>query len=53
MITTAPRAVGTCSTLTPGFRPAISESFMAASDAPKSTVWSVMALIPPPEPIAW
>ena len=31
----------------------ISSSFIAASEAPKSTVPSVIALIPAPDPFAW
>ena len=52
-MTTAPRAVGMCRIFVPAGRAAISASFMAASEAPKSTVWAVMFLIPPPEPMAW
>ena len=41
------------SILVPDGRAAISSSFIAASEAPKSTVCSVMALMPAPEPLAW
>ena len=51
MTTTAPSAVGTWRILVPAGSAAISSSFIAASEAPKSTVCSVIALIPPPEPI--
>ena len=53
MTTTAPSAVGTWSILDPAGRAASSSSFIGASEAPKSTVPSVMALMPPPEPIDW
>ena len=53
MTTTAPSAVGTWSIFVPAGSAAISSSFIAASDAPKSTVCSVIALMPPPEPIDW
>ena len=36
-----------------GLIAAISESFIAASEAPKSTVCWVMAVMPAPEPLAW
>ncbi len=49
--TTAPATVGICTT-----SPAAAASsflLMGASEPAKSTVFSVMPLIPPPEPIDW
>jgi hypothetical protein len=53
MTTTAPSAVGMWTIFEPAGSFAISSSFMAASEAPKSTVPSVIALMPAPEPLAW
>ena len=53
MTTTAPSAVGMWRILVPAWRAAISSSFMAASEAPKSTVCWVIAVMPAPEPLAW
>ena len=51
--TTAPSAVGMWRIFVPAGSFAISSSFIAASEAPKSTVCSVIALMPAPEPFAW
>ena len=48
--TTAPITVGMC--WMPAARP-ISSALIGASLAPKSTVFSVICLMPPPEPIDW
>ena len=53
MATTAPSAVGKWKIFLPAGRAATSVSFIAASEAPKSTVPWVMAVMPAPEPLAW
>ena len=52
-MTTAPSAIGKWKSFFPAGSTVISASFIAASEAPKSTVCWVIALMPPPEPIDW